>query len=48
VAPSGSSSNNYQILRTSRVTVTGTTIDTSTDTATAIDTTTNFEIATAT
>jgi hypothetical protein len=46
VAPSGSSSNNYQLLRTSRVTATGTTVDTSTDTGTT--TTTATAIATPT
>jgi hypothetical protein len=48
VAPYGSSGNNYQLLKTSRMTAIGTTVDTSTDTATAIDTATDFEIATAT
>jgi len=48
VAPSGSSGNNYQLLKTSRVTATGTIVDTSTDTATAIDTATNSKTATAT
>jgi hypothetical protein len=47
VAPSGCSSNNYQLLKTSRVTATGTTIDTSTNTATAIDIAIDFETATA-
>jgi hypothetical protein len=43
VAPSGSNGNNYQLLKTSRVTATGTTADTSTDTATAIDTATDSD-----
>jgi hypothetical protein len=44
VAPSGSSSNNYQPLKTSRVT----TIGTAADTANAIDTATDSETATTT
>jgi hypothetical protein len=48
MAPSGSNSNNYQLLKTSRVIATGTAIDTSTDTATAIDTATDSETETAT
>jgi hypothetical protein len=44
VAPSGSSGNNYQLLRTSRVIANGTTTDTSNDTATTIDTATNSEM----
>jgi hypothetical protein len=42
VAPFGSNGKNYQLLKTSRVTVTGTADDTST----AIDTATDFETAT--
>jgi hypothetical protein len=37
VTPFGSSGNNYQLSKTSRVIATGTTVDTSTDTDTAID-----------
>jgi hypothetical protein len=54
VAPFGSNGNNYQLLKTSRVTAIGTVFDTSTniataiDTATTIDTATSSEIATAT
>ena len=48
MAPSSSNGNNYQHLKTLRVTATGTVADTSTDTATAIDTVTDSEIATAT
>jgi hypothetical protein len=48
VAPSGSSGNNYQLLKTSRVTATRTTIDTSTNIATAIDTATDSKTATTT
>jgi hypothetical protein len=40
VAPSGSSGNNYQLLKTSRVTATGTIDDTSIDTAIDSETTT--------
>jgi hypothetical protein len=45
VAPSGNSGNNYQLLKTSRVTATSTTVDTSTDTATTIYIATDFETA---
>jgi hypothetical protein len=45
VAPSGSNDNNYQLLKTSRVTAIGNTVDTSTDTTTAIDTATDYETA---
>jgi hypothetical protein len=48
VAPSGSSGNNYQLLRISRVTAIGTTVDTSTDTETATATATYSKIATTT
>jgi hypothetical protein len=48
VAPFGSNGNNYQLLRTSRVTTTHTVVDTSTDTATVIDNATDSETATAT
>ena len=48
MAPSGSSSNNYQLSETSRVTAIGTTTDTSTDIATAIDTAIDYEVAIAT
>jgi hypothetical protein len=44
VAPSGSNGNNYQLLKTSRVTATGT----SADIATEIDTATDSETATTT
>jgi hypothetical protein len=44
VAPSGSNGNNYQLLKTLRVTTT----DTSTYTVTAIGTATDFETAIAT
>jgi hypothetical protein len=48
VAPSIISGNIYQLLKnTSRVTATGTTIDTSTNTSTAIDTATDSEAVTA-
>jgi hypothetical protein len=40
MAPSGSNGNNYQLLKTSRVTATSTTDDTSSHTATSIDTAT--------
>jgi hypothetical protein len=42
VVPSGSNGNNYQLLKTSRVTAIGTAADTS------IDTATDYETATAT
>ena len=42
------SNNNYQPLKTSGVTTTGTAVDTSTDTATAIDIATDSETKTAT
>jgi hypothetical protein len=48
LAPSGSNNNNYQLLKTSRVTATGIAADTSTDTATAIDIATDSETAAAT
>jgi hypothetical protein len=48
VAPSGSSGNDHQILKTSRVTTTGITPDTPTNIATTIDTATGFETITAT
>jgi hypothetical protein len=48
LAPSGSKNNNYQLLKNSRVTATGTTDDTSTNIAIAIDTATDIETATAT
>jgi hypothetical protein len=44
VAPSGSSSNNYQLLKTSRMTATGVVADT----ATVIDIATDSETATTT
>jgi hypothetical protein len=47
VTPSGSSGNNYQPLKNLRVTATGTTANTSTDTVTVIDTVTDCETATA-
>jgi hypothetical protein len=46
VAPFGSNGNNYQLLKSSRMTATSTTTDTSTDIA--IDTATDSETATAT
>jgi hypothetical protein len=46
VAPSGSNGYNYQLLKTSRVTATGTAADTSTDTATVADTSTDTATAT--
>jgi hypothetical protein len=48
VAPSSSNDNNYQPFKTSRVTETGTFVDTSTDTAIVIDTATDFETTTPT
>jgi hypothetical protein len=46
VAPSSSNDNNYQPLKTLRVTATDTAVDSSTDTTTAIDTATDFETTT--
>jgi hypothetical protein len=48
VASYGSNGNNYQLLKLSRVTTTGTAGDTSTNIATAIDIATDSETATAT
>jgi hypothetical protein len=48
VAPSGRTDNNYQLLKNSSVTTTGTTADTSIDTVSAIDNATDSENATAT
>ena len=48
MAPYGRNNNNYQLLKTSRVSATGTATDTSIDTATAIDTATDSEAVTAT
>jgi hypothetical protein len=45
VAPSGSSDNNHHLLKTSRVTATGTMTDTSTSIASAIDTANSYETA---
>jgi hypothetical protein len=47
VAPSGSSGNDHQLLKTSRVTATGTTATTATDTAVAIGTAIGYETTTA-
>ena len=47
MAPSGSSGNDHQLLKTSRVIATSTTADTSTNTATTIDTATDCETVTA-